>query len=343
MPRLPVTFLVPVVKTLPPACPPDRFLAPFGLVPEDLYDIDGKLDVELYDAIVVRSAQVAADSAIGLTQGALVDLRQLGLLTWILQNAPTVGEALVHYRRYNHLVCSGIGCEVEIRGPGVQIRFVGILPGRVVPRPVNDAFLVSFLRILGQLCDEAVPVRKAEVAQPDDGTSSAYRRWLGVVPQYGCPVPALTFDASLLDKRIVYADPLLLEQFRARADQLSFTEGRTTLRLKRHLLARLNGHTPRIADAARELGLGIRTLQDHLKEEGTTYQQVFEGIRRDWALAELLRPEHSVGEVAWLLGYSEQSAFQAAFKRWTGITPLQYRREGERRKTVPRTASECAP
>jgi AraC-like DNA-binding protein len=79
-----------------------------------------------------------------------------------------------------------------------------------------------------------------------------------------------------------------------------------------------------LASTARALGTSERTLQRRLREEGTSFAELVDCLRRELAI-EYLDKQISVGEIAWLLGYSEPSAFHHAFKRWTGTTPEQAR------------------
>jgi AraC-like DNA-binding protein len=79
-------------------------------------------------------------------------------------------------------------------------------------------------------------------------------------------------------------------------------------------------------DAATQLGLSRQTLNRRLSALGTSYQGIREALRRDRACALLARGDQSLGRIAEALGYSEPSAFQRAFKLWTGLPPGDYRR-----------------
>jgi AraC-like DNA-binding protein len=84
---------------------------------------------------------------------------------------------------------------------------------------------------------------------------------------------------------------------------------------------------PSIEHLAPRLGVSVRSLQRRLREAGTSYKQVLDQVRHDLALRYLTAGELSIGEVAFLLGFSEPSAFHRAFKRWTGSTPGEFRRQ----------------
>jgi AraC-like DNA-binding protein len=92
------------------------------------------------------------------------------------------------------------------------------------------------------------------------------------------------------------------------------------------LARRVAGGDTAIASVARELGTSSRTLQRRLAAEGTSYQAVLDRVRRGAAEGYLADSTLSVGEVAYLLGYSEPAAFHRAFRRWRGLTPLEYRK-----------------
>ncbi|MEM7606283.1 MAG: helix-turn-helix transcriptional regulator, partial [Myxococcota bacterium] len=82
---------------------------------------------------------------------------------------------------------------------------------------------------------------------------------------------------------------------------------------------------PSISDTAKRLGMSSRTLQRRLSASGYTYQQLIDEARRQLAEKLLRQTEYSVQEVAFLTGFSEQSAFTRAFKRWAGQTPRSFR------------------
>ena len=82
-----------------------------------------------------------------------------------------------------------------------------------------------------------------------------------------------------------------------------------------------------IEPISRQLGMSIRQLQRHLQQQDTTYQNRVQEVRHLLAEQYLKDPHLSLLEIALLLSYSEQSAFQRAFKHWTGLTPQQWRKQ----------------
>lgn len=87
---------------------------------------------------------------------------------------------------------------------------------------------------------------------------------------------------------------------------------------------------PSLAGVARGLSVSVRTLQRRLEQEETTFECAVDDVRRERALKLLGSSEVAIAEVSWLLGYSEQSAFTRAFRRWTGVPPAAWRRRSPR-------------
>jgi len=96
--------------------------------------------------------------------------------------------------------------------------------------------------------------------------------------------------------------------------------------VKRLLAASFQKGTPGLKGIAKELGMSPRTLQRRLGEHGASYHSLLDEVRRDLSRNYLLESEMALGEVAYLLGFSEVSAFHRAFRRWTGLTTKDYRR-----------------
>jgi AraC-like DNA-binding protein len=96
-------------------------------------------------------------------------------------------------------------------------------------------------------------------------------------------------------------------------------------RVREWLIAQLRGGNPRIDALAEHLHMSERTLRRRLGEEGTSFKRILDEVRRELAIGYVQERQLSTGEIAFLLRYSEPSAFQRAFKRWTKLTPSEYR------------------
>lgn len=175
---------------------------------------------------------------------------------------------------------------------------------------------------------------------------SAYRKFFGSVPPFGCDDNALVFDAALLDLLLIQRDDELRLLMEARA-QSQIDRLQAMPPLLRQVVAEIRLRLPRavctIAGVADAVGMSERSLRRHLQAEGRSFQTLLSQVRHEQALAYLRDPALSVLEVALLLGYAEQSAFSAAFRSWTGCSPREYQREVRTRATSAPVAYASAP
>jgi AraC-like DNA-binding protein len=165
---------------------------------------------------------------------------------------------------------------------------------------------------------------------PDGAASEAYRGLLGI--PFGAGASAgVTFSGADAVRPFLTANDEMWRVFepelRRRLADLDRVES-TTERVRATLLELLPAGRADAAAVARRLALSGRTLQRRLAEEGTTFQVVLDRTRLALARHYLRRPDVTVAEVAFLLGYDEPSSFYRAFHRWSGTTPHQARAAG---------------
>lgn len=146
---------------------------------------------------------------------------------------------------------------------------------------------------------------------------------------FGQSADRIAFDSGVLDARMREADPILaslLEGCLVRAlDELSQEPGIAEA-VRRCIAQALPEGAPGLEEVARSIGLSGRALQRRLVEEGHTFLALLDEVRAALARRYLRRRELSLPAIALLLGYSDTTAFQRAFKCWAGVTPAEYRR-----------------
>jgi AraC-like DNA-binding protein len=174
---------------------------------------------------------------------------------------------------------------------------------------------------------DVVPARvRFQHAEPP--LLASHRRVFGEAVEFGAEADELVFSCETLELPVVTADPALSEVLLAHARTLieRLPEGESlALRVQRWVAVRLPESTPSVDDAALGLALTRRTLQRRLKEEGTSFEDLVDDLRRQLAERYLREQRLGVQETAFLLGYSDVSAFHRAFLRWTGLSPSRFR------------------
>jgi AraC-like DNA-binding protein len=139
---------------------------------------------------------------------------------------------------------------------------------------------------------------------------------------------ALIFDKELLKIPLIEPNKELLMSFEGIAgvtlERLAKSQTYTR-KVLNIIVAEINGEIPTIDTVAKHLAVSVRSLQEYLKTEGTSFIKLLNEVRKDIAINCLKGTNTSIAEIAYVLGFSETSAFNRAFKRWTNRTPSEFR------------------
>jgi AraC-like DNA-binding protein len=199
------------------------------------------------------------------------------------------------------------------------------------------------MRLLSNARIRPAEVTFAHPAPPDPGP---YERFFDGPVRFGQPSTVMHLVPAQLAMPIPRADPVLGSLLREAASRALAEVGSATPATAptslagqlRDIMAEelQRGGPPGVAAIARRLGMSTRTLRRRLDEEGGSFRELVDDIRADLARGYLADLRLPVSEVAFLLGFSELSAFHRAFRRWEGTTPAAYRQAlGARGRAAP--------
>ncbi len=269
------------------------------------------------------------DADFGLHLGeAFAGLSQGHVLFAVMSNCPTVGSALEKFFRYHDLMADTIRPCLLHEGSVAVCRFSGPAPGIPLHRHHSEAALAMVATIIRRLAGERARlagVRFRHAAPPDTGE---HRRLFGAPLLFDAGEDALLLPISELERPILPANREFLEAYEklARALLKDFACAGSAASKTRESIGRafMGGNRPRIAEIARQLAVSKRKLQFDLKLEKTSFRKLLDETRREMAEGCLAEPGTAIVDVAFLLGFSEQSALNHAFKRWTGVSPRQF-------------------
>ncbi|MFF4550570.1 helix-turn-helix domain-containing protein [Streptomyces sp. NPDC001435] len=270
----------------------------------------------------------------GLAFAASSDTTALGgVLAPILANSPDVGAMLDSLGRFHPLI--GHNELVVRRCPGgdgaasVSVSLRDLDGGAAHPDTV-DACFAMLCAIARRLAGEGVAPDRVLLRRPEPARPQAYHRALGPVA-FGQPTDACVFGAGALRAQVRHADPVVLAMLAPYAQrQLSLNRAPWSSKV-RAVLQKGSGAAdpPRLADVARTMAVGRRTLQLRLQEEGFSFSALVEAEQREQALALLAEPEPAglpMTAIAARVGFATPAAFTRAVRRWTGMPPSAYRR-----------------
>jgi len=309
---------------------PARLAAEVGFDPSMVQDPDARIPLELEVRLWDEAARRSGVDAFGLQAAQDLTPGAFDVLDYVVRTAPTIRAALERLARYNRLVHDVARFSLVDRGDAVRLehRF-----SRPPLRPCRQAseFTIASIVTLGTALT-GVPVRPLAVEFIHDAPMSTapHRMLFGLEPRFSAAVNAIELDRQTLGRAIPGADPALSSVIERHAEALlaQRPEVETAAQRVRQVLAgMLRDGDATLAEAAKRLGMSARSLQRRLAEEGLGFDAVLDDLRRDLALRYLADPKIAIAEVAYLTGFSEPSAFHRAFKRWTGTTPGDARRQ----------------
>lgn len=292
-----------------------------------LSDVEARISEAELERLNLAAANYMEDMNFGLHQGQFTDPADLGILGYVMMHSERILNALQAYQRYHVLLCSGYNLDWEEQGNDVllRIRRPHSLP---ISRQCLDDMVSSVYHLLHRMSQRPILLRELQFTYPAPEDLSAYRSLFGIKPVFGGEEVSMRMDREVLQYPILYSDPRLLKSFEAIAEEIKakLVRGKQwTDRLREWMLSCLPGYFPTLQQSAEALAVSPRSLQLKLSEEGTSYQQLSASLRMEMAKAYLKQQEYSSSDIAYLLHYSEPSAFHNAFKKWTGFTPGQYR------------------
>jgi AraC-like DNA-binding protein len=310
--------------------PPPDFCARFGLDPLVLADIDARLPVSDVVAIWEQLPALLGDEDFGLHAAELGAAAPQGLAGQMIAASTTLGEGLRRLVRFERVFHDVRTSQMVLDGDTASI-IHDTRGGLSMPRHGTEFVWAYLLLMARRITGAPITPLRLELPHPAPARSDEHVRVLGVRPSFGCAASRLTVARSDLDRPSRTADAALAEILDSHArgllEQLP-TEPDLLAQVRAAAHAALSAGELTVKHVARRLGISPRTLQRRLADEhGTSFQMVVDDLRADLARRWLGDRNIAIGEVAFALGFAEQSAFHRAFVRWTGITPGQFRNQ----------------
>lgn len=299
-----------------------------GIAVEDLADQDSRIPMDRYKALMKAGQDLCGEPALALKFSEGTRFEELSIVGLICKAGETMGESLQQLSRYSRLV-------TEIDGLGVEQRFQLVRQGEELwledRRPDPNAFPEltegAFSRFACEVTRSHgdVPfVTAVHLTHPRPGYSAEYDRIFKAPVAFDQPRNALRIEASWLAVKTHKPNRYVFGIFNEHAETLLKqleTSGTTRGRVETLLIPLLHTGDLAMDAVAKRLGLSRQTLYRRLKAEGASFDAVLDDLRRRMALDYLGSKKLSVNETAYLVGFSDPSAFSRAFKRWTGESP----------------------
>ncbi|WDY56500.1 AraC family transcriptional regulator [Pseudomonas sp. PSKL.D1] len=315
---------------------PEPLLRRYGLDAQRLAEAGARLSIPRYMHLGHAAIELSGEMGLGLYMGRLSRLAQAGLAGVTAAQAPTVGEAARTLLRFEPLYAANYRGHSGFYedAHGAWLRFYSISPYNGYNRFVVDSLLTGWLAQLSGLAGVTLQAERLEIEFEAPPYAAAYAPLSATPVQFGAAGNQLRLSRATLG----VINPLHCPSTWQHLLQLCEAELAQRTRVRSlgeritHLLGPLlnGGREPDLEEVAQHLHMPTWTLRRKLADEGTRFRDLLNDTRRDLAETYIRDTELAFGEIAYLLGFASAEAFQRAFKRWTSLTPGEFRRSQRR-------------
>jgi AraC-like DNA-binding protein len=296
-----------------------------------LQDRDARVPVSClhgaWEALLRRAPRVGA-AVLGAQRYSPGDY---GLVGFVAMNSATLGEGLGHVVRY-----SGLWTDepvMRLDGATLRVEYRTAFADRLGLRMATEATLAEVLHGARLLTSPELTVREVSFTHPAPADVSAHEAFFRCPLRFSAEGNALVFRSEDLALPLAKADAQLGAFLRDVANQALARHAGTESpldRIREIIAEELQRGVPTLEVVAKRMATSERTLRRRLEENGTSFRGLLDESRAELARSYVRDPRMSLAEVAFMLGFSEPSAFNRAFKRWTDMTPAAWRaRQGE--------------
>ena len=254
----------------------------------------------------------------------------------------TLGEALEMGTRYYRLFDLALHTQFEQEHNGGALVVNQHHPCLNKSRYLTEFQLMLWHRLSCWLTGKRIPIKVVEFAYPRPSHADEYHLFLYGEHTFNQPRTLLRLNQSDLDLPIIRSRQDLPELMKE-APYVFLVKPNNTAsinaQIRRILEVNTETEMPDFESVAYQLNTSTQTLRRRLKDEDTSFQAIKDQVRRDLAICHLSESKYSINDIALKVGFTEPSTFHRAFKKWTGVTPGDYR-AGETQETNPTELAE---
>jgi len=332
MPQISSVFVHKMIDQAPPGCDRAELLAICGLNEARLADTWLQVAAPAYYAMMEQiAAAEGASPAFHIRAAAAMRCEDLGAVGLAFKVAPTLRDSLRRLGRYVQLVVRLQTFALDETGEGAVFRPLRPPAESAGAALSYEASFCTILTLAREATGASLTPARVRYAHAAAGDPAALRAHLGCPVEFSAENEAIEFAPGTLDRANRLADTGISAFFDSQLDR-KMGELRHDLPLAEELsrwAANVFSDGPvTIAMAASAMGMSARTLQRRLAAEGRNFNTIVDEARKSLARRLLSDPRRTLADVAFLTGFSEQSTFNRAFRRWHGVTPGTFRDSG---------------
>jgi AraC-like DNA-binding protein len=307
-----------------------RALAVANIDEPQANDAEARIPSVKFERMLEHMISASGDALFGLHTSQFVQPGSYSVMGYIAMSATTIGEALTRVSQYEKLVGDMGTTRVDQDGSLLRVIWDCRHTRQPVRRNLIENVLASWVQYTRWLADADLKPEYIMLEHDAPADSAAeYEKFLHGPVRFRQKLNALVIRPEVLMHRLRQPDPHLLKVLETTAERRLSELGLTatlTFRVRDAIRACIDkAGLPRKELVADMLAMNPRTLLRRLQDEGTTYQDVLDGLRHELAMDLLRDTRYTQADIAARLGFAEIRSFQRCFKRWTNQTPGEYR------------------
>jgi AraC-like DNA-binding protein len=247
--------------------------------------------------------------------------------SWLASD--TLRDALNRLIRFSRLISTAANIQLEDTADGVELLLLPPTDIDNVAYATLDAGMTGFLHMCRITAGDQLNPSQVTLNRPEPDCVAKIEAFFRCPVNFDASNYSLCFSQQLVDAPLINANPELARiNDQAVIDYLArFDRDSITMQVRSRIIERLHDGTPNQETIAESLHISLRSLQRMLNKEDTNYKTLLESTRQELALHYIRETHRTLGEITYLLGFSEPSNFTRAFKRWTGKAPAEYREQ----------------
>lgn len=270
-----------------------------------------------------------ARPTLGLELGRQFSMLDIGAIGYLGLTSPTLRHAAVVNKKYREIYNSYIAIDIDVRGDVFSWQVVSTTTQDDMRRVAIDWEFVAVQNSITQMLGESIYPLSIHLDFADPGYKALYSEIFNCPIYFDEPAARMCYSVAYLDRALPNFDPSAKNALEALCQRLSAklaAEYDIVMEVKTIMKER-PGVFPGIEQIADRLGVSSRTLRRRLNERDTTFQTALDETRLEVAQEYLRESALTVNVISGLCGFADANSFAQAFKRWSGMTPSQYREQ----------------
>ena len=292
-------------------------------------DPDARIPIDRVDALWQTAYELSGDPHLALHAIEVLPFGAYRVIDFLASNAPTIGDAVAKVSDYFPLINGLVRLTYAVGDPDVVVALEAPSRPSAITRPYAEYTLAAVFLRTRLATKHQFPLVRVGFSHTRPSDISEHERIFECPVTFGADRCQIVVARAIWDTPRIDSDPtlfsildtharMLLDRLPSSADIVG--------RVRQAIEAELRAGDPSLESIARQLAMSPRTLQRRLRDHQVLFNDVLDAMRFRAAKSYLAQRDVAGAEVAYLLGFAEQSSFNRAFKRWSGQTPTEYRR-----------------